>query len=180
MDPLYVVILSMSTVMLLLCLVIFGIMLATKGKDKVYPTQHAPCPDGWPIFVKENDPNKTKQCVWVPPSTSGQYTRIEIEQLIKAFDPEDNLSEKDKDIMRKLIRQQPAAGQNHGDITSLNHILTSNMQNSNGDSMYNINTDVFGINFNHDDITTCDKKRWSNLHGIHWDGVSNFNNCSED
>ena len=69
-------------------------------------------------------------------------------------------------------------GKNTGDIYN-----ADGSNSLNASSTYGLTNDKSSVNFTvaswgaTGSTSTCSKKKWANLHGLLWDGVSNYNSC---
>ena len=172
MDYLYIVILVMTTTMLILLLILFGSMLATKRNDFPFPNRPNRCPDKWPEYKGS--------CMFIPDGLEE-----EINTTYKAKHNELNNEAVNAELpahISEIIGRIKDTGNNNGTLT-WNDIFTEETNKTTNDTeikqkhnLLQFDPKTLGIQFS-DYATLCDKKKWANFHGIHWDGVSNFNHC---
>lgn len=171
MDYLYIVILVMTTTMLILLLILFGSILATKNNDFPFPNRPNRCPDKWPEYKGS--------CMFIPTG---------LEEEIDTYKATYNTLNNNPDNpelpahISEIIDRIKDTGNNNGTLT-WNDIFTEETNQNTGDTeikqkhnLLQFDPKTLGIQFS-DYATLCDKKKWANFHGIHWDGVSNFNHC---
>ena len=171
MDYLYIVILVMTTTMLILLLILFGSMLATKNNDFPFPNRPNRCPDKWPEYKGS--------CMFIPAGLEEEIDKYK-EKYKKLNNNPDN-PELPAHIS-EIIGRIKDTGNNNGTLT-WNDIFTEEKNQKTGGTdikqkhnLLQFDPKTLGIQFS-DYATLCDKKKWANFHGIHWDGVSNFNHC---
>lgn len=187
MDYLYIVILVMTTTMLILLLILFGSILATKNNDFPFPNRPNRCPDKWPEYKGS--------CMFIPagleeeiPSDDDKVKyqlKSNWKATYKAKHNELNNEPDNSELpahISEIIGRIKDTGNNNGTLT-WNDIFTEETNQKTDDTeikqkhnLLQFDPKTLGIQFS-DYATLCDKKKWANFHGIHWDGVSNFNHC---
>ena len=160
MDYLYIVVLSLSLIMLIVFLIVFGAMLYTKQEVNPFPPVPNTCPDFWPEI--------NGNCLNLPEGVE---------------DSQENNLETDPDKKEKLAfikdtKMFSGGGKNNGSLDNFMSLLQSQDDDKIDSSHYvwELDTDNLGIRFN-ESATLCDKRKWANKYGIKWDGVSNYNHC---
>ena len=160
MDYLYIVVLSLSLIMLIVFLIVFGAMLYTKQEVNPFPPVPNTCPDFWPEI--------NGNCLYLP------------DGIDKYLQDNNNLTSNNKEKLAfiKDTKMFSNEGKNNGSLNNFMSLLES-QNNDKIDSSYyvwELDTENLGIRFN-ENATLCDKRKWANNYGIKWDGVSNYNHC---
>ena len=156
MNTLYIIVISIALAFLVVCLVVFGMIISFQKRNYSFPnTQPAACPDKWPEYKG--------RCHYI-----GQGVNFE-EQLITTM----GQSTPTEFMAMKTMLDRPDLASNNGNL-----LTTTDLEFSNT-NLFDLNTNDYTLKFN-DDITLCEKRRWANLNGIKWDGVSNYNDCGTD
>ena len=169
MDYLYIVVLSLSLIMLIVFLIVFGAMLYTKQEVNPFPPVPNTCPDFWPEI--------NGSCLYLPEG-GDTYENFSNDPKVSEF-----INNLDPDKREKLAfindtKIFSGAGRNNGSLTSSMELLDSRVNDpiDSGHYVWKIDPDTFGLRFN-ESATLCDKRKWANKYGIKWDGVSNYNHC---
>jgi hypothetical protein len=160
MDYVYYVALVMSIIMLIVFLVVFGSIMANKPYNQPFPLEANNCPDSWPEI--------DGVCVYIPEG---------IDEEIKKWKKNNSstyISEYDK--FKPIMDRIDNIGKNNGSIKNLTDLKNSQVQLDSNTNLWDWGTTQIGLDFN-EMATICDKKKWANFNGIHWDGISNYNNC---
>ena len=160
MDYLYIVVLSLSLIMLIVFLIVFGAMLYTKQEVNPFPPVPNTCPDFWPEI--------NGNCLYLPDG---------VEEYLQ---DNNNLTSDNKEKLAfiKDTKMFSNGGKNNGSLQDFMTLLQSQSDNKIDSSHYvwELDTENLGIRFN-ESATLCDKRKWANKYGIKWDGVSNYNHC---
>lgn len=160
MDPSYVIILSISSLFLLVCLVYMGVMLVFKNKQFAFPNVQNQCPDQWPA--------SKNSCIYIP---KGIDTLSDFD-----FTGGENISNFDINKRRSDILRLKNTGNNNGSLNTLEDLINSQVNLDSKQKIWEFDENNYGIQFS-DHATVCDKRKWAKFYGIKWDGVTNFNNC---
>lgn len=178
MDYLYIVVLSLSLIMLIVFLIVFGAMLYTKQEVNPFPPVPNTCPDFWPEI--------NGNCLYLPDGIDAYETYLKDatdsdgNKIYSTMLDNNNLAP-DKIEQLAFIKDTKMfsnGGKNNGSLGDLMTLLDSQTNDRIDSSHYvwELDTDNLGIRFN-ENATLCDKRKWANNYGIKWDGVSNYNHC---
>lgn len=179
MDYLYIVVLSLSLIMLIVFLIVFGAMLYTKQEVNPFPPVPNTCPDFWPEI--------NGNCLYLPEGVDAyeqdlKYaTDVSGDKIYSALlDNDNNLTSDNKEKLAfiKDTKMFSNTGKNNGSLDNFMTLLQSQSDDKIDSSHYvwELDTENLGIRFN-ESATLCDKRKWANKYGIKWDGVSNYNHC---
>lgn len=185
MDYLYIVVLSLSLIMLIVFLIVFGAMLYTKQEVNPFPPVPNTCPDFWPEI--------NGSCLYLPEGSDAVDAVDAYETYLKdatdsdnnkiysaLLDNNNNLTSDNKEKLAfiKDTKMFSSGGKNNGSLGDFMTLLESQDSDRIDSSHYvwELDTDNLGIRFN-ENATLCDKRKWANNYGIKWDGVSNYNHC---
>lgn len=169
MDYLYIVVLSLSLIMLIVFLIVFGAMLYTKQEVNPFPPVPNTCPDFWPEI--------NGSCLYLPKGVDTYddfSTDTKVSELINSLTP----AKKEKLAFINDTKFFSGGGRNYGSLKEFTALLESrdNHPIDSDHYIWELDTDTLGLRFN-ENATLCDKRKWANNYGIKWDGVSNYNHC---
>lgn len=160
MDYFYIIVFSLTLIMLIILLIIFGSMLYTKKEDYSFPIHPNNCPDNWPEI--------NGSCMYFPKGLE--------DEVKKWKDEQPKIYMENYDRIKKMLDRVKNVGNNNGTLQSLEDIARSKTALDSKNDIWEFNSETLGFEFN-DNATICQKKKWANFHGIRWDGVTNYNNC---
>lgn len=147
MEPFYLIVLAIATIMLILLLAFIGIMMKKQNTSDVFPPVANTCPDGWTHDASNN------ACLFNEDNFGYDDTN-QAYKLDNAYKVFDNLRDNSANIIYRV------------DATNAG-IKGFKIDPVNGAPIWN--TD--GL------TSLCSQKSWANKNQLLWDGVSNYNSC---
>lgn len=147
MEPFYLIVLAIATIVLILLLTFVGLMMKKQNKSDVFPPVANTCPDGWIHDVSNN------ACLFNK-DNFGYDSAGKAYVSTNAFNVFNNLRDNSANIIYRV------------DATN-GGIKGFKLDPVNGASIWNTG----GL------TSLCSQKSWANKSQILWDGVSNYNSC---
>jgi hypothetical protein len=147
MEPFYLIVLAIATIVLILLLTFIGLMMKKQNTSDVFPPVANTCPDGWTYDAVSN------ACLFGQDnygynSAGTAYVKTD---AYKVFD---NLRDNSANIIYRV------------DATNAG-IKGFKLDPVNGAPIWNTG----GL------TSLCSQKSWANKNQLLWDGVSNYNSC---
>ena len=179
MDQFYYIVVIIALIILVVALIGLGVLLQKQDDGEVFPPVQNQCPDGWTkaadgmcTFTGDNKnlgsfkpyELNAKDTAYLERNTGIQYTQKsgsnEPTSLVSAVTYYSSDFPTRSDVLENNLGAfDPAASVDQTRPTV-------------GDSSV-----TYTLKFK-SAATACDKKKWANMHGIIWDGISNYNQCT--
>jgi len=149
MPGFYTTVLILAVLLLIVCLIIFGIMMKRSNKQLPFPPYADQCPVQW-------KPTTTGGCL-VPNATNPN---------LGLFRPQ---------FLNAANMDWPYYYQTYLTATPSKNNVTDVLQDFSNNLATRATTGV-ALKFN-DNVSLCDKYAWAKKFNVVWDGISNYNQC---
>lgn len=178
MDQFYYIVVIIALIILVVALIGLGVLLQKQDDGEVFPPVQNQCPDGWTkgadgtCTFKGNNTNlgsfkpnalNAKDFAYLERTTGVQY------QYVGGSDPAS---------LTNVVTYYSSDFSTRSDVLENDSVsfnpeaASAQTPPSDGSS-----TVTYTLKFK-SAATACDKKKWANMHGIIWDGISNYNQCT--
>lgn len=181
MDQFYYIVVIIALIILVVALIGLGVLLQKQDDGEVFPPVQNQCPDGWTkgadgtcTFAGDNKnlgsfkPNElnAKDFAYLERTTGVQYIR----NAASADEPAS---------LGSAVMYYSSDFPTRSDVLE-NGLGTGTFNPAAGVVQTRPAADssvTYTLKFK-SAATACDKKKWANMHGIIWDGISNYNQCT--
>lgn len=182
MDQFYYIVVIIALIILVVALIGLGVLLQKQDDGEVFPPVQNQCPDGWTkgadgtCTFKGNNTNlgsfkpnalNAKDFAYLERTTGVQYTQ-KSGSTTEPTSPGSAVTYYSSDFpTRSDVLENDLGTGTFDPAASGDQTLPTAGSSS----------VTYTLKFK-SAATACDKKKWANMHGIIWDGISNYNQCT--